>query len=70
MKINQLIDKLNNIKDIYGECDIYLWDNHTMSHYQLMEVLHITDNNFCKNLHNDENYIEDFNKINNNIVLL
>ena len=70
MTIEQLIERLENIKEEYNNCEIYVWDNMTMSHYPISNVKYITENSFSKLFEDDEDYVEDFNKIKNNIVLI
>lgn len=71
MKINKIIKKFEELKEKHGNCDVLLWDNMTLSYTDIEDIIFMTkENNFNESLADDEEYVEEFKKIENNIVIL
>ena len=70
MYVSELIKNLEELKNEYGDCKVYMWDLSSMYHKLLSEVYMVKENQFNIRLSSDEHYCKDFDNIKNNIVLL
>ena len=68
MKATELIEKLAREIKENGDCEVYLWNQHSLEHNHAVTVRFIKMNTFNEQI-DDPKYIEDFKRICNNIVI-
>lgn len=69
MKASELIKYLQDEINKGGDCEVLSWNDTYMKHLPIRDIKRIYEKDFDRNLEDLEDYIQNFNNINHNIVI-
>ena len=69
MKASKLIEKLSQIINQNGDCEVYEWNDILMGHITVESIYYVDENLLNKNLEDNKEYMDNFNKIFHNIII-
>lgn len=69
MHISELIKSLQEIENKYGDCKIYYWDQFEIQHNPVNKVLYVNEFDLREDLSDDIDYMMDFERIKNNVII-
>lgn len=70
MLISKLITNLLEIQNKHGDCEVFYWDVYHLAHNPIENVIYQCEENFREDLSDCKNYVEDFERTKNNVILI
>lgn len=70
MIISELIEKLQNIKNVCGDTEVFLWNSTQMQHVPVRQVYFPVAEDLIMGLKNDKDYMDDFNNVLEHAVII
>lgn len=70
MNISKLIKSLEEIKNKHGDCEVFYWDVYHLVHNPIEYVIYQTEENFREDLVDCKQYVNDFERTKNNVILI
>ena len=70
MELVKVLEKLQAIYEEYGNCEVLMFDIHTLSSKQISTIKYLTEKDFREDLKHEESYVENFKKELNNVTIL
>lgn len=70
MELVKVLKKLQGIYEHYGNCEVLMFDIHTLSSKPISVIKYLTEKDFRDDLKDEPSYVENFNKELNNVTIL